>query len=72
MKRLIVLCDGTGQSSYRGSDGQYPTNVKNFSDCLAQTYTVGDSPEEHPQIIYYQSGVGTSTVLGVTKNLASK
>jgi len=60
MKRLIVLCDGTGQSSYRG-EGSFPTNVKTLGDCLAQTYLVPGDDDKHPQVIYYQSGVGTSS-----------
>ncbi|KAF8415790.1 hypothetical protein BGX38DRAFT_1245163 [Terfezia claveryi] len=60
MKRLIVLCDGTGQSSHRG-ESSFPSNVKTLGDCLAQTYTVPGDDDKHPQVIYYQSGVGTSS-----------
>lgn len=64
MKRLIVLCDGTGQSSYRGN-GSFPSNVKILGDCLAQEYTVPGDDDKHPQIIYYQSGVATASSLGI-------
>lgn len=60
MKRLIVLCDGTGQSSYRG-EGSFPSNVKTLGDCLAQTYTIPGDDDNHPQVVYYQSGVGTGS-----------
>lgn len=33
MKRLIVLCDGTGNSATRGGD-ELATNVKRFTDLL--------------------------------------
>lgn len=69
MKRLIVLCDGTGQSSHRGDKGGFPTNVKTFGDCLTQTIQEKKGPprtQEVSQIIYYQSGVGTSDALAVS------
>lgn len=70
MKRLIVLCDGTGQSSYRTDcEGAFPTNMKNFGDCLEQAYTAPDGNTVQ-QIIYYQSGIGTSTVSQASKALA--
>ena len=68
MKRLVVLCDGTGQSTHRGPESAFPTNVKTFGDCLAQTDSKTGQPV--PQIIYYQSGVGTSEATWATDTLA--
>lgn len=51
-KRLIICCDGTGQSSLRGPAAM-PTNVTRFCAALKG---------EAIQIIYYQSGVGTATI----------
>jgi uncharacterized protein (DUF2235 family) len=50
-RRIIIACDGTGQSASRGVNS-IPTNVTRL--CRALT----NSPEA-PQIVFYQSGVGT-------------
>ncbi|KAF9534213.1 hypothetical protein CPB83DRAFT_322884 [Crepidotus variabilis] len=76
-KRLIVLCDGTGQASDTGGN-HVPTNVTRFARALAPSFRYVDSgdadgnlahPEEGrwkevPQIVLYQSGVGTEDSLG--------
>jgi len=72
IKHLIVLCDGTGQSSSRaGAESDFPTNVKNFSDCLLQCYKKERKGKnrEVEQITYYQSGIGTSSVSKVSEAL---
>ena len=94
MKRLIVLCDGTGNSATRGS-ADLATNVKRLADTLEPDFYTDEyydcnehanhsdssSPlqepvcprcprcprtkqTKRPQIIFYQSGVGTSTGMG--------
>jgi uncharacterized protein (DUF2235 family) len=50
-RRIIVACDGTGQSASRGGDS-IPTNVTRFCDALSNSGDV-------QQIVFYQSGVGT-------------
>jgi uncharacterized protein (DUF2235 family) len=56
MKRIIIACDGTCQSSNRG-DNSIPTNVTRLCRALSNTSAV-------QQIVFYQSGVGTQD-LGV-------
>jgi uncharacterized protein (DUF2235 family) len=51
MKRIIVLCDGTGQSASRG-DESVSTNVNRIGHALSHKGPV-------QQLIYYQSGIGT-------------
>lgn len=53
MKRIIVACDGTGQSASRG-DWAVSTNVNRFCHALLNSPT---SPIQ--QIVFYQSGIGT-------------
>ena len=53
MKRIIVACDGTGQSSSHG-DYKIPTNVARFCDALSN-----NSSTEPQQMVFYQSGVGS-------------
>ncbi|KAF1963523.1 hypothetical protein CC80DRAFT_8051, partial [Byssothecium circinans] len=51
-KKLIVCCDGT----WKGETFPSPSsNVLRISRCIAPKY------ENTPQIVYYQSGVGTGT-----------
>ena len=60
MKRIIIACDGTGQSANHGDD-KFPTNVSRFCDALSNSSSTGPL-----QIILYQSGVGSQDVgLGV-------
>ena len=61
-KRLIVGCDGTGQSSMRGP-AAIPTNVTRLCSALQGSAT---------QIIFYQSGVGTATIGEMYTTVASK
>jgi hypothetical protein len=51
MKRIIIACDGTGQSASRGGNS-IPTNVTHFCDALSNSSST-------QQIVFYQSGVGT-------------
>lgn len=55
MKRIIVLCDGTGQSASRG-ELAVPTNVHRFGQALL------NDPQKigTDQVVFYQSGVGTA------------
>ncbi|KKA26616.1 hypothetical protein TD95_002923 [Thielaviopsis punctulata] len=53
-KRLILCCDGTWQDS-DSTSAAHPTNVTRLSRCFA--HRSGSSIQ---QIVYYQSGVGTS------------
>ena len=55
MKRIIIACDGTGQSSHNG-DYQIPSNVARFCAALSNS---GSSSTEPQQIVFYQSGVGS-------------
>jgi uncharacterized protein (DUF2235 family) len=51
MRLIIIACDGTGQSSSRGKV-TVPTNVTRLCRALS-------SSPDAPQIVFYQSGVGT-------------
>ena len=53
MKRIIIACDGTGQSSHHG-DYKIPSNVARFCSALSN-----DSFASPQQIVFYQSGVGS-------------
>jgi uncharacterized protein (DUF2235 family) len=63
MKRIIILCDGTGQSASRG-EYSVSTNVNRFSHALSN-----DGPVQ--QLIFYQSGIGTQDLGLLTKNVSS-
>ncbi|KIK54067.1 hypothetical protein GYMLUDRAFT_249828 [Collybiopsis luxurians FD-317 M1] len=52
MKRIIVACDGTGQSSSRGKYS-VSTNVNRLCHALS------NSPDIVQQVVFYQSGIGT-------------
>ncbi|KAK0632628.1 hypothetical protein B0T14DRAFT_39398 [Immersiella caudata] len=54
-KRIIVCCDGTWNSANARESGD-PTNVARLSGAFAKKCCSG-----MPQIVYYHSGVGTST-----------
>ena len=62
-KRLIVCCDGTGQSATDGSPA-VPTNVTRFARALMTSLIVppylDDPAQEIPQIVLYQTGIGTA------------
>jgi hypothetical protein len=63
MKRIVILCDGTGQSASRG-EYSVSTNVNRFSHALSN-----DGPVQ--QLIFYQSGIGTQDLSSWTKNVTS-
>ena len=58
-KRIIVACDGTWND--RDSNESIPTNVTLICRCIQQEARDPQTREVIPQIIYYQSGVGTET-----------
>ncbi|KAI5858652.1 hypothetical protein BZA05DRAFT_10029 [Tricharina praecox] len=53
MKRIIICCDGTWQNS-DGGVKEDPTNITRITRALKSVSSSGI-----PQIVYYQSGVGT-------------
>ena len=53
MKRIIIACDGTGQSAHHG-DYKIPSNVARFCNALSNS-----SSTKPQQIVFYQSGVGS-------------
>lgn len=57
MKRIIVACDGTGQSASRGA-WSTATNVNRICHALLNSTT---APVQ--QIVFYQSGVGTQDLI---------
>ncbi|KAJ9664082.1 hypothetical protein H2201_005322 [Coniosporium apollinis] len=70
-KRLIVLCDGTGQDSTANDHTKPPTNVTRFGRAISpwtevETTVANTSEpkkEQVEQIVYYQKGVGTNSWL---------
>lgn len=64
-KRLIVCCDGTFSGVDHGTQ-DYSSNVARLSRVIAR---VGVTPEGHkiPQVVFYQSGVGTGSLTKVDK-----
>ncbi len=60
-KRIVVACDGT----WKDSDGEYqvPSNVTRICRCIKSEAKDAKTGAIIPQIIYYQSGVGTETTL---------
>ena len=63
-RRIIVACDGTGQSSTRG-EAAVSTNVNRICHSLSEN-------SELEQIVYYQSGVGTGSLGRVYHAVAGK
>ena len=60
-KRIIVACDGTWKDS--DTEYQVPSNVTRICRCIKAE---GHDPKTGaviPQIVYYQSGIGTETTL---------
>ena len=56
-KKLIVCCDGTWMDADNGyTDGklQNPSNVTRIARAM-----MSEDDDKHPQIVYYQSGIGT-------------
>lgn len=79
-KRLIVCCDGTGQASSTGR-AEVPTNVSRLVQALKTSHIrlpVGEDGrlkvhrgvEEVPQIVLYQTGIGSTGVTRFSKGLA--
>ncbi|KAI0967915.1 peptidoglycan binding domain-containing protein [Xylaria arbuscula] len=64
-KRLVVCCDGTFSGVDKGDD-QYSSNVARLSRTISK---VGITPEGEkiPQVVYYQSGVGTGSLTVINK-----
>lgn len=60
-KRIVVACDGT----WKDSDGEYqvPSNVTRICRCIKQEAKDASTGAIIPQIIYYQSGIGTETTI---------
>lgn len=60
-KRIVVACDGT----WKDSDGEYqvPSNVTRICRSIKQEAKDARTGTIIPQIIYYQSGVGTETTI---------
>jgi uncharacterized protein (DUF2235 family) len=67
-KRLIVCCDGTFGAIDKGND-QYASNVARLSRVISRVGVsdTNNKREKIPQIVYYQSGVGTGAVGKVNK-----
>ena len=62
VKRLIVCCDGTWQASDKpDQDKNVESNVTRMCRALSNTGKL-ESGEIVPQIVYYQSGIGTEEV----------
>lgn len=72
-KRLIVCCDGTGQSSSHG-EATVPTNVTRLCRALetSEFITFKQHPVEVQQVILYQTGIGTDSVTSVSGVVAGK
>lgn len=60
-KRIVVACDGT----WKKSDGEYqvPSNVTRICRSIKQEHRDEKNKTITPQIIYYQSGVGTESTI---------
>ncbi|KAI3321794.1 peptidoglycan binding domain-containing protein [Xylariaceae sp. AK1471] len=66
-KRLIVCCDGTFSGLDKGTD-QYSSNVARLSRVISRV-GITSKGEKVPQVVYYQSGVGTGSLTTVNKSL---
>lgn len=64
-KRLIVCCDGTFSGLDKGTD-DYASNVGRLSRAISRV-GITKTGEKIPQIVYYQSGVGTGSLTYVDK-----
>ncbi|KAG8803013.1 hypothetical protein FRC18_007406, partial [Serendipita sp. 400] len=72
-KRLIVCCDGTGRSSTDDGEETVPTNVTRFARALESSdrYRNDDNVvKEIPQIVLYQTGVGTGGLTKISDDIA--
>ncbi|ORX96874.1 peptidoglycan binding domain-containing protein [Basidiobolus meristosporus CBS 931.73] len=64
-KRLIVCCDGTFNGVDKGTE-DYSSNVARLSRVISRV-GINNEGEKVPQIVYYQSGVGTGSLTHVDK-----
>lgn len=67
-KRLIVCCDGTFTASNTGRETN-PSNISLLSRTIANVGIDPNDPqhEKMPQVVFYQSGVGTGPMSLATK-----
>lgn len=72
-KRLIVCCDGTWFASDKGTKN-LPSNVARMGRLIANEGdgTKAGQPVRVPQIVYYQSGVGTGDLTWLDKRIQGK
>ena len=54
-KKIIVCCDGTACTAYKGDGESPPTNVIRIARCIKSV-----SREGIPQVVHYIPGIGTS------------
>ncbi|KAI1269164.1 peptidoglycan binding domain-containing protein [Xylariaceae sp. FL1019] len=64
-KRLVVCCDGTYSAVDKGND-QYSSNVARLSRVIHRV-GINEAGEKVPQVVYYQSGVGTGSLTFINK-----
>ncbi|EFY88009.1 peptidoglycan binding domain containing protein [Metarhizium acridum CQMa 102] len=64
-KRLIVCCDGTFSGVDKGTD-DYSSNVARLCRVISNV-GISTTGERIPQVVYYQSGVGTGSLTYVDK-----
>ncbi|KAI0553025.1 peptidoglycan binding domain-containing protein [Xylaria curta] len=64
-KRLIVCCDGTFFGVDKGDD-QYSSNVARLCRTISKVGITTEG-EKVPQVVYYQSGVGTGSLTVINK-----
>ena len=57
-KRIIVCCDGTWLDS--DGEAQIPSNVTRICRCIKQEGRHTLTGTAIPQIVYYQSGIGST------------
>ncbi|KAF9523020.1 hypothetical protein CPB83DRAFT_899147 [Crepidotus variabilis] len=67
-KRLIVLCDGTGQQS-DGTRDLPVSNVTRFARSIANRQVVGEGKEIN-QVAFYQNGVGSGSLTSLSEMYA--
>ncbi len=72
-KRLIICCDGTWEAGDHASkgDSSYQTNITRICHALADDAFMLDGTRI-PQIIYYQSGVGSGSATAVGRAFAGQ
>ena len=72
-KRLIVCCDGTWEAGdhVKKGDSSYQTNITRMCHALADDGKTDDG-RMIPQIIYYQSGVGSSAPTALGRMIAGQ